>query len=262
MLKELSKQYKVYCVDLLGLGLSSRPKFDCTSTEETIDFFVDSLEQWRIALGIEEFYLGGHSFGGYMACHYALKYQSRIKKLLLISPVGINKETDPRNIEQMLKELGFFRRQFYKLIMMAYEEKLTPGSFLEKHPWTFKLIFKIYVAQRFELPGEVKSLLYDYLIETFKLPVSSELGIYLIVQPPRVRARIPLDDLIVEKLSIPVMVYYGDTDRMDSSGAKKILKSQVKKDFDIKIVSGSSHQITLEQPIQLACYFINELIKV
>jgi len=68
MLKQLSKKYKVYCIDMLGMGLSSRPKFDCESTEETIEFFVESLEQFRISLGIEKFSLGGHSFGSYMAC--------------------------------------------------------------------------------------------------------------------------------------------------------------------------------------------------
>src|SRR5690349_4626655 len=35
MLKELSKTHQVFCPDLLGMGLSSRPEFNCTTTEET-----------------------------------------------------------------------------------------------------------------------------------------------------------------------------------------------------------------------------------
>jgi cardiolipin-specific phospholipase len=31
----------------------------------------------------------GHSFGGYISGHYALKYPDRIHKLLLMSPIGI-----------------------------------------------------------------------------------------------------------------------------------------------------------------------------
>ncbi len=38
---------------------------------------------------LTNFYLAGHSFGGYLAGNYLLKYHSHIKKLVLISPIGI-----------------------------------------------------------------------------------------------------------------------------------------------------------------------------
>ena len=38
---------------------------------------------------MNEFYLAGHSFGGYLAGNYALKYPQYVKKLLLLSPIGI-----------------------------------------------------------------------------------------------------------------------------------------------------------------------------
>ena len=40
ILKDLSDKYKVYCFDLLGMGLSSRPQFNCETAEETINFFI------------------------------------------------------------------------------------------------------------------------------------------------------------------------------------------------------------------------------
>jgi pimeloyl-ACP methyl ester carboxylesterase len=33
--------------------------------------------------------LCGHSFGGYIAGNYALKYEKYIRKLMLLSPIGI-----------------------------------------------------------------------------------------------------------------------------------------------------------------------------
>ena len=43
--------------------------------------------------GIEEdftnFYLAGHSFGGYLVGNYALQYPQHIKKLIMLSPIGI-----------------------------------------------------------------------------------------------------------------------------------------------------------------------------
>lgn len=31
----------------------------------------------------------GHSFGGYIAANYAIKYHQFLKKLILLSPIGI-----------------------------------------------------------------------------------------------------------------------------------------------------------------------------
>lgn len=43
--------------------------------QETVDYLVGYLERWRIAMKLNEpFYLVGHSFGGYVVGHYAVKY--------------------------------------------------------------------------------------------------------------------------------------------------------------------------------------------
>jgi len=52
MLAPLAKHYRVFAIDLLGMGLSSRPEFHLTKTQETIDFFVDTLELWRKKLSL------------------------------------------------------------------------------------------------------------------------------------------------------------------------------------------------------------------
>ena len=116
MLKDLSQTYKVYSIDLLGMGLSSRPNFDCTTTKETIDYFIDSIEKWRIGVGLEKFILAGHSFGGYMSCQYAVKYSSYVTKLILISPLGFTKDDIHYSyIEESKKEMGFWERRFFNM---------------------------------------------------------------------------------------------------------------------------------------------------
>ena len=53
------------------------------------------MEKWRIAMGnITEFYLIGHSFGGYLMGNYAVAYPQHIKQLLLLSPIGIRKRPE------------------------------------------------------------------------------------------------------------------------------------------------------------------------
>lgn len=87
--------WKVYALDLLGMGRSSRPPFRIrakdrqASITEAENWFIDALEEWRVQKKIDRFTLLGHSLGGYMAVAYALKYPGHLNKLVLASPVGI-----------------------------------------------------------------------------------------------------------------------------------------------------------------------------
>ena len=87
--------WKIFALDLLGMGRSSRPPFRISAKDregkvkEAESWFVDSLEEWRKERKLEKFTLLGHSLGGYMAVAYALKYPGRLNKLILASPVGI-----------------------------------------------------------------------------------------------------------------------------------------------------------------------------
>ena len=90
-----AKGWHLYALDLLGMGRSSRPPFRLKAKDresqihEAEDWFIDSLEEWRVKRDIDKMTLVGHSMGGYMAVCYALKYPGRLNKLILASPVGI-----------------------------------------------------------------------------------------------------------------------------------------------------------------------------
>lgn len=49
----------------------------------TVERFCEEVEQVRRALGLEQFYLYGHSWGGMLGIEYALKYQAHIKGLIV-----------------------------------------------------------------------------------------------------------------------------------------------------------------------------------
>ena len=100
---------KIHAIDLLGFGFSARPNFPSfpSNTKQDVyaveNWFIDSIEEWRKRRNINRFVLMGHSFGGYLSCAYALKYNKKIldentgiktnliDKLVLISPVGLMK---------------------------------------------------------------------------------------------------------------------------------------------------------------------------
>ena len=68
--------------DQLGSAYSDQP--DDVSLW-TIDRFREEVEQVRAGLGLENFYLLGHSWGGMLGIEYALKYQKHLKGFVLSS---------------------------------------------------------------------------------------------------------------------------------------------------------------------------------
>ncbi|KAL1305335.1 hypothetical protein AAFC00_002233 [Neodothiora populina] len=102
--------WKLYALDMLGMGRSSRPSFKIHAKDrqdkitEAENWFIDALEEWRIKRGIDRFTLLGHSMGGYMAVAYALKYPGHLNKLVLASPVGIPE--DPYAVNADMPEPG------------------------------------------------------------------------------------------------------------------------------------------------------------
>lgn len=93
-LDEISQKQKVYAIDLLGFGRSSRPTFPADAAEAEM-FYVQSIEEWRKKVGLKEFILLGHSFGGYLACSYTLTHPERVKHLILADPWGIPEKPTP-----------------------------------------------------------------------------------------------------------------------------------------------------------------------
>jgi 4,5:9,10-diseco-3-hydroxy-5,9,17-trioxoandrosta-1(10),2-diene-4-oate hydrolase len=77
---ELSKHYSVYIPDLPGFGHSQS-----ANDRFRLPEFVAFVEDFAQALGLECFYLMGHSIGGGIALHYALQFPQKVKGLVLIS---------------------------------------------------------------------------------------------------------------------------------------------------------------------------------
>lgn len=88
---------RLYAIDWLGMGRSSRPTFqipqeamasDLSRVQAAESFFVESLEEWRKRAGVEKMKLIGHSLGGYLSVAYTLRYPQRVSRLILVSPAG------------------------------------------------------------------------------------------------------------------------------------------------------------------------------
>jgi cardiolipin-specific phospholipase len=101
----------VFGVDWLGMGRSARVPFTIKAKRDDISgrvseaesFFVDSLEEWRVKMGLEKMTLIGHSLGAYLSVAYALQHPTRVHKLILLSPAGV--PHDPNNLTMPSREL-------------------------------------------------------------------------------------------------------------------------------------------------------------
>eukprot|EP00560_Eucampia_antarctica_P009635 CAMPEP_0197829064 /NCGR_PEP_ID=MMETSP1437-20131217/5534_1 /TAXON_ID=49252 ORGANISM="Eucampia antarctica, Strain CCMP1452" /NCGR_SAMPLE_ID=MMETSP1437 /ASSEMBLY_ACC=CAM_ASM_001096 /LENGTH=422 /DNA_ID=CAMNT_0043430541 /DNA_START=65 /DNA_END=1333 /DNA_ORIENTATION=- len=216
----------VYALDMLGWGLSSRPRFELTdddSVETAENFFVESLEAWRKYHNIPKMILGGHSMGGYLSVAYAEKYPANVERLILLSPVGVpDHEPDPEVREKLSLKFRF---------MLGLAESLwnygtTPSSFVRSLPESVgRPLVAGYIERR--LPAitdlEERNALTDYLYTNAILPGSGEYCLNRILSPMAF-AKKPLvyriPDLKVKKISF----VYGQNDWMDSSGGLEVQK--------------------------------------
>lgn len=77
--------YELYFYDQLGSRLSDKPD---DASLWTVDRFREEVETVRQALGLDDFVLIGHSWGGMLGIEYALKYQQHLKGLVISDMVA------------------------------------------------------------------------------------------------------------------------------------------------------------------------------
>jgi cardiolipin-specific phospholipase len=59
------------------------------------------MEAFRVARQLDEFYLVGHSLGGYLSSLYAIRFPKHVTKLLLVSPVGFTEKIEDFDIRRI-----------------------------------------------------------------------------------------------------------------------------------------------------------------
>ncbi|KAF2667179.1 alpha/beta-hydrolase [Microthyrium microscopicum] len=202
--------WKVYALDLLGMGRSSRPSFKIHAKDhegkirEAENWFIDALEEWRIKRNIEKFTLLGHSMGGYMAVAYALKYPGRLKKLILVSPVGIpedpyavkaelpNPDTSTMQAEALQdqesiangEEAPAPRRRIPKWVEYLWDANVSPFSVVRLVGPLGPSLVSGWTTRRFShLPPKEAQALHDYSYSLFRQRGSGEYALAYILAP-------------------------------------------------------------------------------
>ena len=116
--------FSVFVPDLPGFGKSSMPPTPW-HTEDYCNF----VEQFVQKIGLQNFYLIGHSFGGGVAAVYAAKFPYRVKKLVLFASAVFRRKTTRKTIFKVVTSVfrvfsfvpfyGLFRKAFYKFVVRS-----------------------------------------------------------------------------------------------------------------------------------------------
>ncbi len=127
-IEELAGKYTVYAPDLPGYGGSQALAGDYYIPELS-----DFIGSFAGSLGLERFYLVGHSMGGGVALDYALKAPQNIKKLVLVSSLCLGREiafwVRLLSIHAILRSLGTLTLSILQGIKWL-AERLNPAEFI------------------------------------------------------------------------------------------------------------------------------------
>ncbi|TWS20150.1 alpha/beta hydrolase [Tsukamurella asaccharolytica] len=90
ILDRLAEQYTVIAPDLLGHGLSGRPRADYS-----LPAFTNAMRDLLLYLGIERATLVGHSLGGGIAGQFTYQYPDMVERLVFVDTGGVTRSVSP-----------------------------------------------------------------------------------------------------------------------------------------------------------------------
>ena len=85
--RPLSKRFTVIAPDLLGHGLSAKPRGDYS-----LGAYASGVRDLLVALGVDSATIVGHSLGGGVAMQFAYQYPEKVDRMVLVASGGLGRE--------------------------------------------------------------------------------------------------------------------------------------------------------------------------
>ena len=282
ILSYLIKRYNVFLPDTIGMGLSARPQIKFTSPIQCEDYFIGIYHLLIKSLFFEnrfkikkEYYLCGHSLGGFIASRYMLLYPQGIKKALLLSPAGITDYNIPGT--SLYQHTGCcFYCSAVCCPTFVWPCRLRVQS-LYNCCLCHNCIINTYGVMGLNLDeSEIKknkdgsdfTVDYQKLSEIIKKITIISLDYprdlyrcaYYLFKAPPPAAFYPIERKIMYQNKIPIIFCFGENDWMDRVGAYRLSKYDPQK-YKVFTISKGGHSFTYENPKEL-CQIIGEFFEV
>lgn len=148
---------RVVLYDQLGCGASDQP--DDPSLWRA-DRFVDELEALRAHLGLDEFDLYGHSWGGMLATDYALAYQPHLRSLVLASTIA-----DAALLRREMARLLEAFPEEIRETLRRHEEAGTTDS--PEYQEAIMAVYRVHLCRCDPWPPEVVQTFEDFAMDVY-----------------------------------------------------------------------------------------------
>jgi proline iminopeptidase len=141
---------------LNGIEFYYYDQLDSTNSEKpdnpvlwTIERYTDEVEAVRRGLGLNQFYLLGHSWGGLLAIEYALKYQQHLKGLVISNMAA--------SANSFVKHVSKLRSQFSADIraQLEYYENAKKTDDPAYQALLFDKVYKVFICRLNPWPDPV-----------------------------------------------------------------------------------------------------------
>lgn len=255
IMRQLKEKFHIYSIDLFGQGNSSRPPFNDFSYEKTCNFFCDAINEWIQILDIENFFIAGHSFGGYIVVQLMRLKNPKIKRCFLLSPAGFTIKSK----EEILKRLstaGLNKPIIYLGSFVFYiieKMKFTPYQLMNL-TGKKRSILKYFSSERLKL-NKGESFLFGnfyYLIQNE--PISSDRALSVFLSYGTYSKQPLVDQILImknNKTLPPLTICYGVYDWMDKEHAIEEAASRGL-DLDFRILPFCGHQMIFQNPEEIS----------
>lgn len=97
----MAERYRVLMPDLVGFGHSP-----ATSRLPSPGETAELLATWLSRLGVETTHMVGHSMGGQIAVHFAVRHPDRLRRLVLVDPAGLPRPVSPASAARFAMEIA------------------------------------------------------------------------------------------------------------------------------------------------------------
>uniref|UniRef100_A0A3Q1HXK1 (Lyso)-N-acylphosphatidylethanolamine lipase n=1 Tax=Anabas testudineus TaxID=64144 RepID=A0A3Q1HXK1_ANATE len=251
-LDALCRSRPVYAFDLLGFGRSSRPPFpsDAAKAEEQ---FVNSIEQWRQSVGLENMILLGHSLGGYLATSYAIQYPSRVSHLILVDPWGFPERPQTQTEGGQSQGTEVVKRpalpRWVKAVA-AVVSLFNPLAVIRAAgPWGPGLVnrFRPDFKRKFEDLFDDDTMT-QYIYHCNAQPPSGEVGFRAMSESLGWAKRPMLHRVHLLPPSMPLTMLYGEWSWVDNSSGDTVVQIRDQAHTRVKLINKASHHVYADQP--------------
>ncbi len=193
--------------------------------------FVEDLETLRIELGLGPIHLMGHSFGGLLAMHYALRHEDRLRSLILLDSMSASSAL-------WKKEERTLAGQTSPEIMKESLKIKESDAFKERHPDAIRKLLMLSFRAQFKDPSKIERLglfVPDDYFDRARQFAAMGADLREFDLHPQLGA-----------VKVPTLVLYGDAEPGAEIGGRALHAAI--KDSTLSLIEDAGHFPFIEQP--------------